>query len=159
MKITILAVGKIKESFYRDAVAEYKKRLGRYVRLEIMEFPDEKIPEHASRAEECRIKEKECARMAKYLQPDAYVAALAIEGTAPDSLQLAEQIRLLGVNGVSHMIFIIGGSLGLSEEILRRADLRLSFSRMTFPHQLMRVILLEQLYRSCRIISNEPYHK
>ncbi len=159
MKITILAVGKIKESFYREAVAEYKKRLGRYVRLEMIEVPDEKIPEHASYAQERQIKEKEGMRLAKYIQPDACVVALAIEGTMPDSLQLAERIRRCGVDGISHIIFIIGGSLGLSDDILKQAGIRLSFSKMTFPHQLMRVILLEQIYRSYRIINNEPYHK
>ena len=159
MKVTILAVGKLKEAFYRDAAAEFQKRLGRYVKLEIVETPDEKTPEDASAPEMQKILELEGARLLKLVRADAYVIALAIKGKMLDSVELSEKIRLLGVSGVSHMIFIIGGSLGLSDAVLKRADLQLSFSKMTFPHQLMRVVLLEQIYRSCRIIHHEPYHK
>lgn len=159
MKITILAVGKLKEPFYRDAAAEFQKRLGRYAKLEIIETADEKTPDNASMQEETQIKAKEGGRLEKYLKEDAYIIALAIEGKMLDSVELSEKIRLLGVNGTSHIMFVIGGSLGLSPEILKRADLLLSFSKMTFPHQLMRVVLLEQIYRSYRIMNHEPYHK
>ncbi len=159
MKITILAVGKIRESFYREAIAEFQKRLSRYVKITIQETVDEKTPDHASERENEKIRELEGERLLKFLQTDAMVIALAIDGTMYDSLQLSEKIQKLGVSGVSHIIFVIGGSLGLSDAVLKRADLRLSFSKMTFPHQLMRVILLEQIYRSYRIMNHEPYHK
>lgn len=159
MKITILAVGKIKETFYREAVAEFQKRLRRYVKLEIIETADEKTPEDASALENSRIRELEGERLLKYIRTDTYVVALAIEGKMLDSAALSEKIRMLGVGGASHIVFVIGGSLGLSDAVLKRADLQLSFSKMTFPHQLMRVILLEQIYRSYRILNHEPYHK
>ena len=159
MKITILCVGKIKEKFFRMAVDEYVKRLGRYCQLEIVETPDEKTPDGASLKEEEQIKEKEGERLLKNIKPSAYVIALAIEGKSRSSEELADKLERLGVSGNSHIMFIIGGSLGLSENVLKRADMLLSFSRMTFPHQLMRVILLEQIYRSYRIIQGEPYHK
>lgn len=159
MKITILAVGKLKEAFYRDAAAELQKRLKRYVRLEIIEVADEKTPDHASPAENKKILDTEGARILKQIHTDAYVIALAIDGSMPDSIALSEKIRLFGVNGTGHVVFVIGGSLGLSDAVRNRADELLSFSKMTFPHQLMRVILLEQIYRSFRIIHHEPYHK
>ncbi len=159
MKITLIAVGKIKEKFYAQAVDEYTKRLSRYCKLEIIEVADEKTPDHASDTVERQIKDKEGERILKALKDDSYVIALAIEGKMPDSEQLAAKIDGLGISGQSHITFIIGGSLGLSKEVLARADEKLSFSAMTFPHQLMRVILLEQVYRSYRIIHHEPYHK
>lgn len=159
MKITILAVGKVKEPFYRNAAAEYVKRLGRYVKLEIIEVADEKTPDHAGGQEAALIREKEGARLERRIPQQAYVIALAIEGKQLDSVELSEKIQRLGVSGESHIVFVIGGSLGLSPDVLKRADFLLSFSRMTFPHQLMRVILLEQVYRSFRIIQKEPYHK
>lgn len=159
MKITILTVGKIKEDFYRKAIAEYSKRLSRYCKLEIIEVTDEKTPDSASAVVEEQIKDKEGERLLKYIREDAYVIALAIEGKMLDSIELSKNIEQLGIMGKSHMIFVIGGSLGLSDLILKRADFKLSFSKMTFPHQLMRVILLEQIYRSYRIICKEPYHK
>jgi 23S rRNA (pseudouridine1915-N3)-methyltransferase len=159
MRITICAVGKVKEKFFRDAIAEYVKRLGKYCRLEIVEVEDEKTPDNASDTVENAIKEKEGRRLLGHIKEDSFVIALAIDGEKPDSVQLSKKIEKLGVMGTSHITFIIGGSLGLSEEVLRRADYRLSFSDMTFPHQLMRVILLEQIYRSFRIMKNEPYHK
>lgn len=159
MKITILCVGKIKEKFYRDAIAEYEKRLSRYCKLEIIEVADEKTPDNASEQVERQIKDKEAERMEKYLLTDAYVIALAIEGKQLDSVELSEKIERLGVSGTSHIIFVIGGSLGMADSVLKRADLLLSFSKMTFPHQLMRVVLLEQVYRSYRIMNHEPYHK
>lgn len=159
MKITVLAVGKIKEPFYRDAIAEFQKRLSKYVKLTIIEIQDEKTPENASEQEQKIILDKEGARLRKHIPPGAYVAALAIKGRQLDSMQLSEMVENLGVSGTSHIIFVIGGSLGLSDTVLRSADMLLSFSKMTFPHQLMRVILLEQIYRSMRIIHHEPYHK
>ena len=152
-------MGKIKEKFYRDAVAEYEKRLSRYCRFEVTEVADEKTPDHASENMELLIKEKEAERMEKYLPDSAYVIALAIEGKKLTSEKLAEKIDSLGIGGTSHLVFLIGGSLGMSDRLLKRADYLLSFSDMTFPHQLMRVILLEQVYRSYRIIHGEPYHK
>lgn len=159
MKITILCVGKIKEKFYREAVAEYGKRLSRYCKLEIVEVADEKTPDGASGLVEEQIKAKEAERMERHLREGAFVCALAIDGKQLDSVELSEKIERLGTGGTSHIIFIIGGSLGIADSLLARADLRLSFSRMTFPHQLMRVILLEQVYRAYRIMNHEPYHK
>ena len=159
MQIDIVCVGKIKEAFFRSALEEYKKRLGRYCRLNELEVTDEKTPENASEDETRQIKEKEGLRILSRLKDDAYVIALAIEGKGYSSEALAAELEKLSVRGVSHLQFVIGGSLGLSDTVLKRADLLLSFSKMTFPHQLMRVILLEQIYRTFRIRRNEPYHK
>lgn len=159
MNLKLLCVGKIKEKFYRDAIAEYEKRLSRYGRLSIIEVADEKTPDHSSDAEELRIKEKEAARLLLHIRDNDYVIALAIDGKAYASEAFAEHLEYLAVNGKSNLVFVIGGSLGLHPSVLSRSDERLSFSAMTFPHQLMRVILLEQLYRSCRIRNHEPYHK
>lgn len=159
MKITILCVGKVKEKFYRDAIDEFMKRLSRYAKVAIIEVPDEKTPDQASDTEVNMIKDKEGAKLMKSLKEDAYMVALAIDGKMRDSVSFANHIDELGVRGVSHICFIIGGSLGLSDEILRTVDEKISFSAMTFPHQLMRVILLEQIYRAYRIMNNEPYHK
>ena len=159
MKITIIAVGKIKESYFREAVNEYVKRLGRYCRLEIVECVDEKTPDTASAHMEEQIREKEADRILKQLKEDTYVIALALDGKKLDSVMLSDKINQLGIDGKSHIQFVIGGSLGLHSSILKRANYSLSFSDMTFPHQLMRVILLEQIYRSYRIIEGEPYHK
>ncbi|WMJ87724.1 23S rRNA (pseudouridine(1915)-N(3))-methyltransferase RlmH [Anaerocolumna sp. MB42-C2] len=159
MKITIICVGKIKEKYFSSAIDEYTKRLSRYCKLEIIEVNDEKTPDEASEAEESQIKKAEGERILKHVKDGAYTVALAIEGSMLSSTDLAERIEKLGVNSCSHIIFIIGGSLGLSDEVLRKADFKLSFSKMTFPHQMMRVILLEQIYRAYRINSNEPYHK
>ena len=159
MKITIISVGKIKEKYLKDAISEYSKRLGRYCKLDIVEVQDEKTLDNASEGMERQIRFKEAERIARYIKEDSYVIALAIEGRKLSSEELAEKIGTLGVQGTSHITFIIGGSIGLDESILRRADYLLSFSKMTFPHQLMRVILLEQIYRGYRILANEPYHK
>ena len=159
MRIDICCVGKIKEKYLKDAIAEYQKRLGRYSKLSILEVSDEKTIEGASEALERQIKDKEGERLLKVLKDDSYVIALAIDGKKYDSVGLAKQLETLAVEGKSHLQFVIGGSLGLSEQVLKRADLKLSFSDLTFPHQLMRVILLEQIYRSYRIINKEPYHK
>lgn len=159
MKITILCVGKIKEDFYRKAVAEYAKRLGRYCSLSIIETADEKTPDSAGEALERQICEKEGERLLSHARPDMYVIALAIDGRQMDSVQMSGRLERLFCDGKSHVAFMIGGSLGLSEQALGRADEIWSFSKMTFPHQLMRVILLEQVYRSFRIMRCEPYHK
>lgn len=159
MKITVLAVGKVKEKFYRQAIEEFEKRLSRYCRLEIIEVADERTPDGISEAMESRIKEKEGERILHHIRDTDYICALAIKGAQPDSVALAKKIEELGVSGISSIVFVIGGSLGLHDKVLQRADYLLSFSNMTFPHQLMRVILLEQIYRSYRIMNGEPYHK
>ena len=156
MKITLITVGKIKEKYLKDAIAEYSKRLSRYCKLEIVEVADEKTPDNASDTVEDAIRDKEGERILKYIKEDAYVITLEIAGKMLTSEEMAEKIDKLGVQGTSHIIFIIGGSIGLGREILKRSDYALSFSKMTFPHQLMRVILLEQIYRSYRIINHEP---
>ena len=159
MRITVIAVGKIKEKFYRDAVAEYEKRLGRYCKPEMIQVEDERTPDKADTKLTELVKKKEAERILKYLREDAFVVVLDIRGKAYDSEEFAAQIESLATRGVSHIQFVIGGSLGLHEEVCKKADLTVSFSKMTFPHQLMRVILLEQIYRAYRIISGEPYHK
>ncbi len=159
MKITCITVGKLKEKYFTDAVREYAKRLDRYCRLELVELPDERTPENAGQAENTAIKEREGARILKAIREDSYVIALAIQGKELNSVELSEKLCRLAIEGRSHITFVIGGSLGLSPAVLKRADFALSFSKMTFPHQLMRVILLEQIYRSFRIMRNEPYHK
>lgn len=159
MRITLVTVGKIKEKFFADAIDEYSKRLSRYCRLEIVQVADEKTPDNASETVENQIKDKEGERILAQIKDGTYVVALAIEGQMLSSEKLAEKIDSLGISGVSQIVFVIGGSLGLSKHVLSRADYLLSFSKMTFPHQLMRVILLEQVYRSFRISHGEPYHK
>lgn len=159
MKISVVCVGKVKEKFYRDAIDEFIKRLSKYCKLEILEVADEKTPDQTSETETKLIKDKEGERILKSIKEDAYVICLCIDGKELDSEELAKKVDMLGVSGTSHICFVIGGSLGLSDMVIRRADYKLSFSKMTFPHQLMRVILLEQIYRSYRIMNNEPYHK
>ena len=159
MKIKIICVGKIKEKFYTMAIDEYAKRLSRYCKLEIIEVADEKTPDGCSEVVEAQIKAKEGERINNAIKEDDYVISLAINGTKLDSIAFADKIEKLGVNGVSSIAFIIGGSLGLDNNILKRSDYKLSFSDMTFPHQLMRAILCEQIYRCYRIINGEPYHK
>ena len=159
MKITLITVGKIKEKYLKDAIAEYTKRLSKYCKLEIVEVADEKTPDNASEVVEDTIRAKEAERILKYIKEDAYVITLEIQGKQLTSEELADKIDKLGIQGTSHIIFIIGGSIGLGEAVLKKSNYALSFSKMTFPHQLMRVILLEQVYRSYRIISGEPYHK
>ena len=159
IEIRILSVGKSKEKYWNDACAEYAKRLSRYCRLSFTEVQDEKTPDRASGAEEMQIKRTEGARLLKHIREQDHVIALAIEGDMPDSVQLSRNLSGWMVAGKSSLVFVIGGSLGLSPEVLSRADVLLSFSRMTFPHQMMRVILLEQIYRSFRIMNHEPYHK
>ena len=159
MKVHLIVVGKVTEKYLRDAIQEYAKRLSAYCDLDILEVADEKTPEHAAETVEARIKETEGDRILAKLSDRSYVIALAIEGEMLSSEQLADRMQELMLRGRSDISFIIGGSLGLSPAVLRRADLKLSFSRMTFPHQLMRVILLEQVYRAFKINAHEPYHK
>ena len=159
MNFRIITVGKLKEKYLKDGIAEYLKRLQRYATVEIIEVADEQTPDSASEMEELQIKAKEAQRIQKYIKENSYLIALAIEGTMLTSEQLAERIEQLGISGKSHITMVIGGSLGLDKSILQQADLLLSFSKLTFPHQLMRLILVEQLYRSYRIMKGEPYHK
>lgn len=159
MKITLITVGKIKEKYLKDGIAEYSKRLSRYCKLEIIEVADEKTPDQASETVEEQIRDKEGERILKYLKDDMYVITLEINGKQLSSEELADKMAALGLQGKSHIAFVIGGSIGLGREVLKRSDYALSFSKMTFPHQLMRVILLEQVYRGYRIINREPYHK
>lgn len=177
MKITIVCVGKIKESFYKEAVAEYQKRLGKYCHVEVVEVADEKTPDGAGEALENQIKEKEAKRIIEVVsdykalphnpvlktsgknRENTLICTLEIGGKHLSSEGMAQWMEKLTVGGISHIVFVIGGSLGLHESVLKCSDMSLSFSDMTFPHQLMRVILLEQIYRSFRIINREPYHK
>ena len=159
MKITILCVGKIKEAFYRQAIDEYAKRLGKYCKLEIVEVADEKTPDKASEVMESQIMEKEAERLIDKLKEDSYIFTLEIKGKKYTSEAFSETIEKLTIQGKSHLTFVIGGSLGLHEKILKLSNQPISFSDMTFPHQLMRVILTEQIYRAFRIMNNEPYHK
>ena len=159
MNIKIITVGKIKEKFYRDAILEYSKRLSSYCKLNIIEVNDEMTKENASVNEVNIILRKEGERILKSINNNEYIIALAINGKKLDSIEFANKINDLGIHSNSNICFIIGGSLGLSDDVLKKANMKLSFSDMTFPHQLMRVILLEQIYRAFRINNNEPYHK
>ena len=159
MKITIITVGKIKEKYLKDAISEYTKRLSKYCKLDSIEVVDEKTPDNASEVVEEQIRAKEAERILKHIKDDAYIFTLEINGKQLKSEELADKIEKLGVQGTSHIVFVIGGSIGLGKDVLAKSNYALSFSKMTFPHQLMRVILLEQIYRSYRIINGEPYHK
>ncbi|GAA3641876.1 23S rRNA (pseudouridine(1915)-N(3))-methyltransferase RlmH [Asaccharospora irregularis] len=159
MNINIITVGKLKEKYLKLGIDEFKKRLSKYCKLEIIELDDEKAPENLSDKEMEMIKDKEGKKILGKVKGNSYVIALAIDGKNLSSEELASTIESLGVRGNSHITFVIGGSLGLSDEVLERADYKLSFSKMTFPHQLMRLILLEQVYRAFRINKGEPYHK
>ena len=159
MNITILCVGKLKESYWKSAVDEYTKRLGKYCLLTICELKEEKASLNPRDAEEDSIRNTEGRALLKQIKPDMYVIACDLKGNQLSSEMLAERIDSLGIAGKSHIAFIIGGSIGLSAEVLTRSDFQLSFSKMTFPHQMMRVILLEQIYRSFKINKNETYHK
>ena len=159
MEIRIISVGNIKEKYLNDGIQEYAKRLSRYCKLTFCQVPDEKTPDKASDALNQQIKNTEGERILKHIREQDYVIALAIDGRMPDSVELSQMISRLGVEGKSCLDFIIGGSLGLSEQVLKRADYKLSFSKKTLPHQLMQMILLEQIYRGYRIMNHEPYHK
>ncbi len=159
MNITVVCIGKLKERYWTEAVQEYGKRLSKYCTLTISELKEEKAPDNASAAEETAVKEAEGRSILKQIKKEAYVIALEIQGRELTSEALSEKIESLGVSGKSDLVFVIGGSIGLSDEVLARADFRLSFSKMTFPHQMMRAVLLEQIYRSFKIMRNETYHK
>ncbi len=158
-KITIIAVGKIKEKYFVDAVKEYGKRLSKYCRLNLIEVADEKTPDKAASSVNEQILKNESVRILSKVPEGAYVVTLEIGGKMMDSVEFAKHVEKLGVYGESHLVFVIGGSLGLHPDVSDRADEKLSFGKMTYPHQLMRVILLEQIYRCFRINANEPYHK
>lgn len=159
MRISIVCIGKIKEKYLKLGIDEFSKRLSKYCKLEIIELDDEKAPEQLSNKEMLMIKDIEGKKALSKIKNNSYVIALAIDGKNLSSEDLAKTIDNLGVRGTSHIVFVIGGSLGLSDEVLKRANYKLSFSKMTFPHQLMRLILLEQIYRAYRINNGEPYHK
>ncbi|KPU42847.1 ribosomal RNA large subunit methyltransferase H [Oxobacter pfennigii] len=159
MNITIITVGKLKEKYLKDGINEYSKRLSRFCRLDIIEINDEKAPDNLSQREALLVKSKEGDAIDKYLKDNTYKIALYIEGKMLSSEEFAKTIEDLRIKGTSSIAFIIGGSLGLSEGIISKCDMKLSFSKMTFPHQLMRLILLEQIYRGFKIISGETYHK
>ncbi len=159
VNISIITVGKLKEKYLKQGITEYTKRLSAYAKMDIIEVPDEKAPENLSEADMQQIKQKEGERILSKIGADTHVIALAIEGNMLTSEQLAANLDKLATYGKSKVAFIIGGSLGLSDEVMKRADDTLSFSKMTFPHQLMRLVLLEQVYRAFRINRGEPYHK
>lgn len=159
MKIKLICVGKVKEKFYVDAIKEYSKRLGAYTSLEIIEVPDEKTPDKASEAINLQIKEKEGNAILSKVKQNDFVMLLDVKGKMYSSEELSELIENYMIDGKSEFVFIIGGSLGVSQQVKQRANTLISFSKMTFPHQLMRVIFLEQIYRSFKIMKNEPYHK
>lgn len=159
MTIKIISVGKLKEKYLVQGIAEYVKRLGAYTKIELVEVPDEKAPENLSEAEMLQVKEKEGERILAKIKDSEYVFALAIEGKNPSSEAFAKQIDQLGTQGKSHLTFVIGGSLGLATSVIDRSNTQISFGKMTYPHQLMRLILVEQIYRAYRINRGEPYHK
>lgn len=159
MNISIITVGKLKEKYLKQGIEEYTKRLSAYAKVDIVELADEKAPENLSETDMLIVKQKEGERILAKISPDTHVIALAIEGSMKTSEQLAENLDRLATYGKSKIAFVIGGSLGLSEDVVKRANETLSFSKMTFPHQLMRLILVEQIYRAFRINRNEPYHK
>lgn len=159
MKITVLAVGKLKEKYWKQAIAEYQKRLGAYTKIEIIEVPDEKAPENMSDKEIEQVKQKEGQRLLAKVKPQSTVITLEIKGNMLTSEGLAKNLQQRMVQGQSYFTFIIGGSNGLHQDVLDRSNYALSFSKMTFPHQMMRVILLEQVYRAFKIMRGEAYHK
>ncbi|EKN71514.1 ribosomal RNA large subunit methyltransferase H [Neobacillus bataviensis LMG 21833] len=159
MNISIITVGKLKEKYLKQGIEEYLKRLTAYAKVDVIEVADEKAPEELSVLEMLQVKQKEGERILAKISQDTYVIALAIQGKLASSEELADSLDKLATYGKSKIAFVIGGSLGLSEDVLKRSNEELSFSRMTFPHQLMRLILVEQIYRAFRINRGEPYHK
>ena len=159
MNITVISVGKLKEKYLKQAIDEYSKRLTRYCKIDIIELPDEKTPDNASEKEELQIKDKEGQLILSKIKDNMFVVAMDLNAKQMTSEEFSKFIETQGVMGNSNITFVIGGSLGLSQAVIKRANYKVCFSKMTFPHQLMRVILLEQLYRACRIEMNEPYHK
>jgi 23S rRNA (pseudouridine1915-N3)-methyltransferase len=159
VNISIISVGKLKEKYLKLGIDEFTKRLSIYAKIDLVEVPDEKAPEQLSELEMEQVKQKEGEKILTKISPDTYVIALAIDGKMKSSEELADSLDKLATYGKSKIAFVIGGSLGLSKEVLNRADEKLSFSKMTFPHQMMKLILLEQVYRAFRINRGEPYHK
>jgi 23S rRNA (pseudouridine1915-N3)-methyltransferase len=159
MNITLISVGKLKEKYLKEAIDEYVKRLQRYCKVSIIELQDEKTPDNASEKEELQIKDKEGEAILKAIKDNSYVIVLDLKGKMITSEEFSAYIQELGVSGKSDLVFVIGGSLGLAQSVINRANYKLCFSKMTFPHQLFRVMLLEQIYRAFRIMKNEPYHK
>lgn len=159
MKISIISVGKLKEKYLKQGIEEYIKRLGPYASVDIQEVSDEKAPENLSEAQMIEVKQKEGERILSKIGQDTYIITLEIEGKMVTSEKLADRLDQLATYGKSKIAFVIGGSLGISDEVKKRSDFALSFSKLTFPHQMMRLMLLEQVYRAFRIIRNEPYHK
>ena len=156
MNIKIITVGKLKEKYLKMGIAEYAKRLSAYCKMELIEVPDEKAPEKLSEAEMVQVKEKEGERILAKIPDQAFVFALAIEGKQRTSEEFAKEIEQLGVQGKSTIVFVIGGSLGLSDAVMKRSNTPISFGKMTLPHQLMRLVLIEQIYRGFKIVRNEP---
>lgn len=159
MKITLISVGKIKEKYLRDAISEYSKRLSKYCKLKFIEVSDEKAPDNLSDKDELIIKDREGSRILEKIKDQHYVVALDLKGKQRTSEEFSNEIENLSIYGNSDIVYIIGGSLGLSDDVIKRSNTQISFSEMTFPHQLMKVILIEQIYRAFRIIKGEPYHK
>lgn len=159
MKIRVISVGKLKEKYLVNGIKEYTKRLNGYCHIEMVEVGDEPIPDHASENMEALIKDKEAKKIVDKIKKDDYVIVLDLHGRQLDSIELSKHIEECMLHGRSTIDFVIGGSLGLGKDIIERANLRLCFSKMTFPHQLMKLILMEQIYRSFKIMKNETYHK
>lgn len=157
--INIVCVGKIKEKFFKDAISEYSKRLSRFCKLNIIELNDEKIPDSCSPSVEDLIKQKEGKNIISHLSKDSYIIGLDLKGIERDSVSFSQKLDYVYSNINSNITFIIGGSLGLSEDVLSSCNELVSFSKMTFPHQLIRIFLLEQIYRAFKILNNESYHK
>ena len=158
MNITVITVGKLKEKYLKEAVLEYSKRLSRFVKLEIIEIPDCKIPENESKSQELSVLEKEGDLILSKIKPNSHLICMCIEGKQLSSTEIADEIESISMTK-SHITFVIGGSLGIADKVKNMADLKLSFGKITLPHQLMRVILLEQVFRGFKIINNETYHK
>lgn len=159
MNIKIISVGKLKEKYLVQGISEYTKRLSKYCKITLVEVPDEKAPEKLSDAEMIQVKEKEGERILAKIKEQEYVFALAINSKNPSSEDFAATLDKLQTSGKSQFVFVIGGSLGLSDQVLKRSNAQISFGKMTYPHQLMRLILVEQIYRAFRINAGEPYHK
>ncbi|EOL44518.1 ribosomal RNA large subunit methyltransferase H [Enterococcus caccae ATCC BAA-1240] len=159
LKIKIITVGKLKEKYLVQGINEYLKRLKSYAKVEIIEVADEKAPENLSEAEMLQVKGKEGDRILAKIGDQDHVFVLAINGKQFSSEEFSKEIEMLGINGKSQLAFVIGGSLGLSDEVLKRSQQQMSFGKLTYPHQLMRLVLVEQIYRGFRIMRGEPYHK
>lgn len=159
MKIRILAVGKLKERYWTEAQAEYAKRLSRFSEIEVVEISEERAPDNASEAQEAQIRQAEAERFRRQFSAKSFVVALDLGGIEPDSVQLSERLQQWMMRGMGEIVFLIGGSTGLDRALSASAHVRMSLSKLTFPHQMARIVLLEQLYRAFKILGNETYHK